>query len=113
MMYRVKAYQSDEAESTIFFEEFPIIRETPKGYVIRFYRYKKAGDTNERWVPKDCKNAFSFTDKKAALNNFYFRQLRQWKINICRKIRVAVKTMLDTDSLVKTKVSQYDEESIV
>ena len=117
VMYRVKAYQSDEAESTIKFFEFKILSETAKGYYIEYFtNYLPASrNKNKRFVLKQAKNPFAFIDKKAALENFIQRQKRyrallRWKLELSTKNTAAAVEMLCSNNLVNTKVNQYQED---
>jgi hypothetical protein len=118
VMYRVTSVRTDEQEVTIIFNEYQILRSTEKGHYIRLYSNRLPSDkqTNERWVPASgCKNPFAFVDKKEALNNFIHRQRRyvlilNWKVDTTKSVIDAAKRMLDTDSLVKTKVDLWNEE---
>lgn len=55
---------------------YPVLRETNYGYWILYYGNKN----KKKWVPKNGKNLFAFSDKNKALENFYYRKKRQIRL---------------------------------
>ena len=56
----------NENNVEVVLKEYSIIRDTPKGYVIKIGQ-------KERWVSATGKKRFAFKDKKDALTNFITR----------------------------------------
>jgi hypothetical protein len=52
---------------TLKLREYDLISETPKGYWVGFWGRKY------KWVPKNSKKAFAYTDKSRALENYIKR----------------------------------------
>lgn len=59
----------DNSNVKLRLSEYDVIRNTPKGYVIKV-NYK------EKWVPNDTKRRFAYPTKEEAMNNFVKRTQR-------------------------------------
>jgi hypothetical protein len=59
---------------TLKLKEYDLISETPKGYWVGFWGRKF------KWVPKNSKKAFAYTDKSRALENYIKRTETSIKI---------------------------------
>tara|TARA_R110000796_G_scaffold95637_1_gene201030 strand:+ start:168 stop:473 length:306 start_codon:yes stop_codon:yes gene_type:complete len=69
--YRCEESYFAENFSNIFYKEYKIVKETKEGFWIEIWKDKK------RWISKTSRKKFAYTNKKEALEGFYFRKKRQ------------------------------------
>jgi hypothetical protein len=61
--------------------EYEIIKETPKGYWIKYFSSSREFPVNDKkWVSNNARNRFAFPSKEEALVNFEARKKRQIEI---------------------------------
>jgi len=73
--YRYEEINYHQIGIRIFFTEFDLLNETPKGYWI----YKNFTD-DKRWVSKTAKKRFAYPTMEEALSSFIARKTRQIQI---------------------------------
>lgn len=80
-------------------QEYPVIKETPKGYWINTSQDWKINYQGKKWVPKNAVRAFAFPTKEQALKSYQFRNLRriaflQRDLRIAQGLKVQVEKLL-------------------
>ena len=72
----IDEYESGTSRLEVILEEFPIIKETPKGFWIEYY----LNDSNKKFIRNDARKQFAHRDTKSAKQSFIFRKHAQIRI---------------------------------